>query len=224
MFESVRVIGRGRAGSAVSQRLTERNLQVVERGGDLVVLCVPDDAIEAVAAQVPVGPWVAHVSGATPLADLTPHVNRFSVHPLQTLTLARGAEQLDGAWGAITGETSHAITAAIWLAEQLGLRPFRLADDQRALYHAGAVMACNYLVTLHRAASRLLSEANIPREALLPLMQRTVDNDFELTGPIARGDSKTVAAHRSAIEEHAPELLPLYDALAEATVRRSVTT
>ena len=219
MFETVRVIGRGRAGSAVSQRLTERNLRVVERGGDLIVLCVPDNVIATVAARVPVGPWIAHVSGATPLANLAPHVNRFSVHPLQTLTLARGADQLDGAWGAVTGETSQAVTAATWLAEQLGLRPFPLADDQRVLYHAGAVMACNYLATLHRAASRLLSEASVPREALLPLMQRTIDNDFELTGPIARGDSKTVAAHRSAIEEHAPELLPLYDALAKATAQ-----
>jgi predicted short-subunit dehydrogenase-like oxidoreductase (DUF2520 family) len=219
MFETVQVIGSGRAGSAMSQRLTERNLRVVERDGDLVVLCVPDDVIATVAAEVPVGPWIAHVSGATPLANLAPHVNRFSVHPLQTLTLARGAEQLDGAWGAVTGETGHAVTAATWLAEQLGLRPFPLGDDQRVLYHAGAVMACNYLVTLHRAASRLLSEASIPAEALLPLMQRTIDNNFELTGPIARGDSRTVAAHRTAIEKQAPELLRLYDALAEATAR-----
>ena len=219
MFETVQVIGSGRAGSAMSQRLTERNLRVVERDGDLVVLCVPDDVIATVAAEVPVGPWIAHVSGATPLANLAPHVNRFSVHPLQTLTLARGEEQLDGAWGAVTGETGHAVTAATWLAEQLGLRPFPLGDDQRVLYHAGAVMACNYLVTLHRAASRLLSEASIPAEALLPLMQRTIDNNFELTGPIARGDSRTVAAHRTAIEKQAPELLRLYDALAEATAR-----
>ena len=80
-------------------------------------------------------------------------------------------------------------------------------------------MACNYLVTLHRAASRLLAEASIPQEALLPIMRRTIDNGFELTGPIARGDSRTVAAHRIAIEKHAPELLGLYDALAEATTR-----
>ena len=219
MFETVRVVGRGRAGSAVRQRLAERSLRVVERGGDLVVLCVPDDVIATVAARVPVGPWVAHVSGATPLASLAPHVNRFSVHPLQTLTLARGAEQLDGAWGAVTGETSQALTAATWLAEQLGLRPFRLADDQRVLYHTGAVMACNYLVTLHRAASRLLTEASVPPEALLPMMRRTIDNGFELTGPIARGDSRTVAAHRTAIKRHAPELLRLYDVLAEATAR-----
>ena len=89
IFETVRVIGRGRAGSAMRQRLPERGLPTVERGGDLVVLCVPDDVIATVAAQVPVGPWVAHVSGATSLTSLAPHVNQFSVHPLHTLTLAR---------------------------------------------------------------------------------------------------------------------------------------
>ena len=183
------------------------------------VLCVPDDVIGEVATRVPLGPWVAHVSGATPLSALAPHVSRFSVHPLQTLTLARGAEQFDGAWGAVTGETHQAIAGATWLAEQLGLRPFLLADDQRVLYHAGAVMACNYLVTLHRAAVQLLAAANVPPEALTPMMQRTIDNEFELTGPVARGDRHTVEAHRTAIERHAPELLRLYDALAEATTR-----
>ena len=86
----------------------------------LVLLCVPDRAIAEAAAAVPAGPWVAHVSGATPLAALDPHTNRFGLHPLQTFTHRRGPEQLDGAWGAVTGETQAALSTGTWLAETLG--------------------------------------------------------------------------------------------------------
>ena len=106
---------------------------------------------------------------------------------------------------------------ARWLAETLGLRPFVLADDRRALYHAGAAIASNYLVTLYRAAAELLEQADAPPAALVPLMERTIENGFELTGPIARGDWTTVDAHLAAIAERAPELESMYRALAEAT-------
>jgi len=216
MFESVTVIGAGRAGSAIAARLRERGVRVGE-DGDLRLLCVPDSAIAEVAQGIPPGPWVAHVSGATPLTALAPHVLRFSVHPLQTLTLSRGPEQLDGAWAAVTGETPEALAHANALAVTLGLRPFVLADDRRALYHAGAAMASNFLVTLHRGAAQLLSDAGAPPEALVPLMERTIANDFELTGPIARGDTTTVERHLAAIRSDEPALEPLYAALAEAT-------
>ena len=129
------------------------------------------------------------------------------MHPLQTFTKARGAEQLDGAWAAVTAETdADARARGRWLAGWLGLRPFDLRDESRALYHAGAAIASNYLVTLYRAASRLLESAGAPPEALLPLMRRTIDNGFELTGPIARGDWATVDAHLAAIHDAAPDL------------------
>ena len=163
------------------------------------------------------GPWIAHVSGATPLAALDPHVRRFSVHPLQTFTRARGAEQLDGAWAAVTAEDDAARARARWLATLLNLHPFDLQDEMRTVYHAGAAIASNYLVTLYRAASRLFEAAGAPPEALLPLMRRTIDNGFELTGPIARGDWSTVDAHLAAIRQHAPELEAMYQALAEVT-------
>ena len=95
--------------------------------------------------------------------------------------------------------------------------PSRSRDDARVLYHAGAAIASNYLVTLYRAASRLFDAAGAPPEALVPLMRRTIDNGFELTGPIARGDRSTVDAHLAAIRAHAPDLEPMYRALAEAT-------
>jgi predicted short-subunit dehydrogenase-like oxidoreductase (DUF2520 family) len=217
VFKTIHVIGYGRVGSAVSARLHERGLDLVEEGADLVLLCVPDSAISEVASAIEPGPWVAHVSGATPLGALAPHPRRFSVHPLQTFTRTRGPEQLDGAWAAVTAESEEGREAGYWLARTLGLEPFALADDARPLYHAGAAIASNYLVTLHAVASELLRAAGAPPEALVPLMRRTIDNGFELTGPIERGDWKTVEAHRQAIRAAKPELEPLYDVLARAT-------
>ena len=222
MISTVRVVGTGRAGGAIAARLGERGLAVATgreplADADLVLLAVPDSVIAEVARHVPIGPWLAHVSGATPLAALDPHTRRFSVHPLQTLTRDRGAEQLDGAWAAVTAETDEARDVAQWLADTLGLHPFDLADADKPLYHAGAAMASNFLVTLHQAAARLLEESGAPSEALVPLMTRTIENGLVLTGPIGRGDWSTVEAHLTALEERAPDLVPLYRALAEAT-------
>jgi predicted short-subunit dehydrogenase-like oxidoreductase (DUF2520 family) len=217
MFTQVKVIGRGRVGAAIHARLTERGLAADGPEADLVLLCVPDVAIATAAAAVPAGPWIAHVSGATPLSALAPHDRRFGLHPLQTFTLARGSEQLDGAWAAVTSETAAARERGHWLADRLGLQPFDIRDESRVLYHAGAAMASNFLVTLYRAASRLLETAGAPPEALVPLMRRTIDNGFELTGPIARGDWATVDAHLAAIHRSAPDLEALYRAMAQVT-------
>jgi len=217
MIERAHVIGAGRVGSAMAARLRERGLHLGGEDPELVLLCVPDRAIAEVAAATPPGPWLAHVSGATPLAALEPHVRRFGLHPLQTFTRDRGAEQLDGAFAAVTAETDEAREVGVWLARTLGLEPFELADEKRAAYHAGAAIASNYLVTLRRAAGSLLEAAGAPPEALDPLMRRTIENGFELTGPISRGDWATVDAHVSAIRSERPELERLYTTLADAT-------
>ena len=218
MVRSVNVIGRGRVGTAIAARLEERGVELRAEDAELTLLCVPDTAIRDVAQGLAPGRgWIGHVSGAMPLSALDPHQRRFSLHPLQTFTRARGPEQLDGAWAAVTAESQEAAEVAYELAETLGLRPFPLADDARPLYHAGAAIAANYLVALRRAAGRLLEEAGAPPEALDPLMLRTIENGFELTGPIARGDWVTVERHREAIRAAAPELEPMYDALAEVT-------
>jgi predicted short-subunit dehydrogenase-like oxidoreductase (DUF2520 family) len=219
MFGSVNVIGRGRVGSAVAARLAERGVSLGEDGAELTLLCVPDAAIRDVARGLAPGQvrWIAHVSGGTPLAALDPHPRRFSLHPLQTFTRDRGAEQLEGAFAAVTAETAEGRERGFELARLLGLRPFELGDDARPLYHAGAAIASNYLVTLHKAASELFLAAGAPPEALVPLMRRTIENGFELTGPIERGDWETVEAHREAIRASRPDLEPLYDVLAEAT-------
>ena len=217
MVESVNVIGRGRVGSAVSARLLEQGVELREGGAELILLCVTDRAIADVAAGIEPGPWVAHVSGATPLTALDPHVRRFSVHPLQTFTLEGGPEQLDGAWAAVTSEHAEARELGWQLATTLGLRPFDLDDGARVLYHTGAAIASNFLVTLYQAAAQLFEDAGAPPEALVPLMTRTIENGFQLTGPIARGDWSVVDAHIDVLHEAHPELEPMYRALAEAT-------
>src|SRR5215218_422014 len=214
MIERIHVIGAGRVGAAVAARLRERGLAVGAEAPELVLLCVPDRAIAEVAAAVDPGPWVAHVSGATRLAALDPHRRRFGLHPLQTFTRERGPEQLDGAFAAITAETDEARAVGFELARLLGLQPFALAEEDRALYHAGAAIASNYLVTLYLAAADIFEEVGAPVEGLRPLTQGVIDGGFELTGPIARGDWATVDRHLHAIRERRPALEPLYRVLA----------
>jgi predicted short-subunit dehydrogenase-like oxidoreductase (DUF2520 family) len=215
VIEKAHVIGSGRVGSALGARLRERGVAVGEDDPDVVLLCVPDTAIADVSRCLTPGrAWVGHVSGATPLAALEPHERRFSLHPLQSFDRSGDPAQLDGVWAAVTGETSEALAVARELAETLGLRAFELADGDRTLYHAGAVFASNYLVTLQRAAVRL----GVPPDGVVPLMRGTIAHGFELTGPIARGDWATVEAHKEAIRAEHPELEHLYDTLAGATV------
>jgi predicted short-subunit dehydrogenase-like oxidoreductase (DUF2520 family) len=222
-FTSACVVGAGRVGRAVAARLGEslptratgRELECDDV--DLVVVCVPDRAVAEVADAIPAGPWIAHTSGASSLAALDPHRRRFSLHPLQTFTLERGPEQLDGAWAAVSGDTEEAVGAGFELARLLRLEPFELADDERALYHAGATFAASFLVTLHDVASELLDAAGAPPEALEPLMRRTMENGFASTGPIARGDWETVERHLEAIRMRRPRVAPLYRALADMT-------
>ena len=222
-FESICVVGDGRVGAAVAARLRERartwisGRELACAGADLVLLCVPDRAIATVARQIPSGAWLAHTSGAAGLDELAPHTRRFALHPLQTFTHERGPEQLDGAWAAVTAETDDALAAAVELARLLDVEPFELADEDRPLYHAGAVVAASFLVTLHDIAADLVATAGAPVEALVPLMRRTIDNGFEPTGPHVRGDRETVERHLEAIRERRPELEPVYRALAEAT-------
>ena len=222
-FESACIVGAGRAGKTIAARLAERlptrttgrELDIGE--ADLVLLCVPDEAISEVAAGIAPGPWIAHMSGATGLAALDPHERRFSLHPLQTFVLERGPEQLDGAWAAITGESDEALAAARELAGLLGVEPFELDDEDRPVYHAAAAFASSFLVTLHEVAAELIESAGAPAEALEPLMRRTMENGFRHTGPLVRGDWQTVERHREAIRSRRPQLLPLYEALTDAT-------
>jgi predicted short-subunit dehydrogenase-like oxidoreductase (DUF2520 family) len=222
-FRSACVVGVGRVGSAVSARLAETiptrttGRELAIGSVDLVVLCVPDRAVPEVAAAISPGPWIAHTSGARTLDSLVPHGRRFSIHPLQTFVRSRGPEQLDGAWGAVSGESEEALAAGFALADLLGLQAFELRDEEHPLYHAAAAAASNFLVTIHWAAAELFGEAGAPPQALLPLMRRTMENGFELTGPLTRGDWETVERHLEIISERRPDLEHMYRALTEVT-------
>jgi predicted short-subunit dehydrogenase-like oxidoreductase (DUF2520 family) len=219
LFTSACVVGAGRVGQAIGARLGEhiptrtvgRELDVGE--GDLVVLCVPDAEIRGVAERIPPGPWIAHTSGSASVDELHGHERRFSLHPLQTFTHGGGAEQLDGAWAAISGEAREALAAGRELANLLGLRPFELADGSRALYHAAAMMASTFVVTLHDVGAELMSAAGGPPEALVPLTRRTIENGFQHTGPLVRGDTDTVKRDGNAISALDEDRLVLFAAL-----------
>jgi predicted short-subunit dehydrogenase-like oxidoreductase (DUF2520 family) len=221
MFKSASVVGAGRVGKAVAARLGEeiptrstgRGLDI--ENADLVVVCVPDRAIPEVARAIEPGPWIAHTSGASFLAALDPHARRFSIHPLQTFSEDLGPDQLDGSWAAISGESAEALEAARELAGLLGVTPFVLDDGDRPLYHAAAHFASAFLVTLHDVAAELMEAVQAPPEALEPLMRRTIENGFQHTGPLVRGDRETIERHLDAIAARHPELLPLYKALAD---------
>ena len=222
MFNSASVVGAGRVGRAVVARLGEkiptrsvgRDLDGAD--ADLVLLCVPDRAIPEVAREIPVGPWIAHTSGAAPLTALDPHVRRFTLHPLQTFKAELGPEQLDGAWAAITADSEEGHAAARHLAELLGLQPFEVDDADRPLYHASAAFASAFLITLHEIAAELIASVGGPPEALEPLRRRTMENAPHHTGPLVRGDWETIERHLAVIGERRPDLLPLYNALVEA--------
>jgi predicted short-subunit dehydrogenase-like oxidoreductase (DUF2520 family) len=219
------VVGAGRMGSALADALRAAGLEVagpLTRGErcpqetDCVLLCVPDAEIGQAARNVPPGPLVGHVSGATTLAPLAAH-EAFSLHPLMTVPAT-----FNGAGAAIAGSTQRALATARALAESLGMLHFEIADEDRAAYHAAASMASNYLVALEDAAERLLATTGASRELLVPLVRATVENwsregAHALTGPIARGDEETVAGQRAAVEERTPELLDLFDALTNST-------
>lgn len=223
------LVGQGRLGHALGHALEAVPEFEVEgplghgadgTGADVVLLCVPDRAIAAAAEAVVSGPLVGHCSGATTLAPLGGHEG-FSLHPLMTVT-SEGAS-FAGAGAAVAAATPRALAVARRIAEELGMVPVEIADGNRVVYHTAASMASNFLLTLEAAAERLAREAGLERELLVPLVRATVENwarlgsHRALTGPVARGEEATVERQRGAIQERAPELLPLFDVLVAAT-------
>ena len=225
------IVGAGRLGTALASALRAAGLAIegplgrdADPGGvDAVLLCVPDDEIAAAAAAVTPRVPVGHCSGATTLAPLLRAGHEaFGLHPLMTTPHA-GETVFAGAGAAVAGSTPRALASAHQLAARLGMRPVTIADEDRAAYHAAASIASNFLTTLEGAAERLAATAGVDRALLAPLVRASVEHWVQLgagpalTGPIARGDEATVVRQRAAVQERTPELLALYDALADAT-------
>jgi predicted short-subunit dehydrogenase-like oxidoreductase (DUF2520 family) len=189
-------------------------------GAAVVLLCVPDREIAAAAAALSSDAIVGHVSASAPMELLAPH-ERFVLHPL--LSVIGAGARFAGASCAIDGSTPRATAAARALGERLGMRVRVIGPGDRALYHAAASAASNFLVTVEGLAERLAARVGLDRAALAPLVRATVENwaaagaSGALTGPVARGDEETVRRQRAAVAETAPDLLPLWDALVTGT-------
>jgi secondary thiamine-phosphate synthase enzyme len=222
----------------------------------LVLLAVPDGALPGVAGAlaeaiqarggraegadhsgIPRGaralPAVAHTSGATSVSVLKPLAElscvTFGLHPLQTFADRAGTpEALVGTAFAVTPGPTGGEDLGFALAGLLGGRPFLLAEKDRPLYHAAAVVASNYLVALEHVAERLFQAAGMPADqalgAFLPLVRGTVENmaargtAAALTGPLSRGDEQTIALHLETLAERRPEDLDLYRILGLVTL------
>jgi predicted short-subunit dehydrogenase-like oxidoreductase (DUF2520 family) len=240
MPQTLALVGSGQAGTALAAALRAAGTEVEgplgrderPRAG-VVLLCVPDAAIPEAAdtlAREGSPRFVGHVSGATPLSALEPArragAELFGLHPLQTFSSGT-APSLAGVGCAIAGSSPEALAVARCLAEALGTVAFELDDARRASYHAAASIASNFLVTLEAAAETVAAGAGFgsedARTLLAPLVRATVENwasrgpEAALTGPVARGDERTVAAQRAAVAGAEPALLALFDALVERT-------
>ncbi len=205
--------------------------QVVADRCDLVFVTTPDNVIQEI---VNATAWrrdqgVVHCSGALTV-DALAHAATFgaqtaSFHPMQTFTAA--GQTLDGVTIAIEGSGSLA-EALAQMARAIGCKPVAISSEDKSLYHISGVFASNYVVTLMNLAEELweaqgLSRADA-RQALLTLLKGTVANIEQsgstqaLTGPIARGDDKTIAAHLETLATKAPALLALYRELGQLTI------
>ena len=233
------IIGAGRLGRSIAAApvatdaappvLLGRDFATQDLSDAVLLLCVPDREIGAVAASIResgnLPHAIGHTSGATTLDVLDgcdTGGGRFSVHPLQTVP--SGETDLSGSPAAIAASTKEAMGLATQIARGLGMEPFRVDEHDRALYHAAASVASNFLITLEETAASMLAGIGIdePRRVLAPLVRQSLENwttagAGALTGPIVRGDVETVARHREAISSARPELLGFYDNLAERT-------
>lgn len=234
---NVRVIGPGRAGSAMAAALAQRGVAVVgvlgrgddpraaADGVDALIIATPDDAVAGVARAVEPreGTVVLHLSGSLGLDVLVPHPRRASLHPLVPMPDPETGRcrLLAGPVCAVDGDPLAGV-----LVELLGGRARRVAPDDRAAYHAAACMAANHLVALLGQVERVAAGVGLSVGDFVDLARASLEDVARvgpaaaLTGPAARGDDATVARHRAAL---APAEVPAYDACADLA-RRLATT
>ena len=203
----------------------------------LVFIATPDEVINQLASQVEWrrGQGVVHCSGAESLDILEPAARRGaltgSFHPFQTLACLETSEEAVKR----LEETTFSVEGCGWLlgtlqgiAAGFGGKCVNLGPEDRAIYHASAVMSCGYLVALLKSAADMWEAMGVPQEEalpiILPLATSTLANlsragiGASVTGPTARGDATTLRRHLEALEERLPRLIPLYCSLSQASL------
>ncbi len=206
---------------------------------DLVLLTVPDDALAdlvrglAETGAVRPGQLLVHTSGRYGAAVLDPATRAgalpMALHPAMTFTgTTVDVQRLAGCPFGVTAP-EQLRTAAQALVVEMGGEPEWIDESARPLYHAALAIGSNHLVTLIAQAQELLARAGVdnPGRMLGPLLGAALDNalrsgDQALTGPVARGDAGTVAAHLAQLRVHAPQTVPSYLAMARATADRAL--
>jgi predicted short-subunit dehydrogenase-like oxidoreductase (DUF2520 family) len=221
------------AGLVTGCRAYENNQAVADKA-EVVFITTPDMVIPVVAAQLKwnSGQNVIHCSGADSLDVMEParlagaRVGGF--HPLQTFAGVQIAiENLPGStFGLEAEEPLLGVLKEMVKALNGDWVILRAAD--KVAYHAAAVIACNYLITLVKLSTDLWQTFGVPRDqathSLMPLLKGTLNNIANigipncLTGPIARGDTGTVQKHLNALENIAPELVPTYREMGRQTI------
>jgi predicted short-subunit dehydrogenase-like oxidoreductase (DUF2520 family) len=210
------------------------NNQAVADAAEFIFITTPDDVIPIVASEVKwySGQSVVHCSGADSTQNLEPAKKSGAqvgvIHPLQTFASTKQAiENMPGSTFAL--EADEPLLATLKeMATALEGHWIELEAKDKVVYHAAAVIACNYLVTLTKLATDLWQNFNVPKQqavqALLPLMRGTIHNIDTigipqcLTGPVARGDTGTIKKHLEALQKVAPAILPTYRELALQTI------
>ena len=198
---------------------------------DLILIAVRDETILEVVERLEetslAAAVVAHVSGFMPVTTLRPLLETGAAiggfHPLQTLPDPdRGARALAGSYVGVDGDPL-ALDTLTHLAESLEMHPFRLRDEFRPAYHAGAAAASNFLVTALAIAADLFDSAEVDPAVARPLVETAISNVYEsspaaaLTGPIARGDIETVIGHLTAAHRVSEEVGRQFKLMAKAT-------
>lgn len=220
---AVKFIGAGHAVGQLSEMRPADVWMVATRDDAIVPSCVT----LAASGKIVPDDIVFHVSGATPSADLKPARQSgaliASVHPIKTFTDAEQASRtFAGTYCAAEGDR-EALRVLRPAFEKIGAKVFEIKPKLKAVYHAGGVFACNYLVALIEAAMRAHEKAGIPRaaslKALEPMVRETVDAIFEkgparaLTGPVSRGDVATLRRQIAQVAEWDPAMAELYSGL-----------
>ncbi|MFF7878588.1 Rossmann-like and DUF2520 domain-containing protein [Streptomyces californicus] len=206
---------------------------------DLVLLTVPDDVLPtlveglAETGAVRPGQLLVHTSGRYGARVLDPALRAgalpLALHPAMTFTgTAVDVQRLAGCSFGVTAPEELRLAAEALVIE-MGGEPEWIAEESRPLYHAALALGANHLVTLVAQSMELLAKAGVsaPDRMLGPLLGAALDNalrsgDAALTGPVARGDAGTVAAHIAELRAHAPQAVAGYVAMARTTADRAL--